>query len=97
VEIIDDELRINFARWLELADWKLQEARMDPDSKIIIILDGLDNFIDPESGFEESADWLPWTFPNSVRFIITCRKSAKGMNHFKERKYPLLFVENMRK
>jgi hypothetical protein len=33
---------------------------MDPDAKIVLILDGLENFIDSETGKEESADWVPW-------------------------------------
>lgn len=59
VEIIDDKLRINFNRWLEIAN-KIHEERMNGDSKIIIILDGLENFNDSEFHQEESADWVPW-------------------------------------
>jgi hypothetical protein len=50
---------MNFTRWLEIANQK-HEERLDPESKIILILDGLENFIDGETGMEESADWIPW-------------------------------------
>ena len=50
---------MNFARWLELASQK-HEERLDPDSKIIMILDGLENFHDVDTQGEESADWIPW-------------------------------------
>ena len=33
---------------------------MDSESKIILILDGLENFKDADTGGEESADWIPW-------------------------------------
>ena len=59
MEIIDDKLRMNFARWLELASQK-HEERLDPESKIIMILDGLENFHDVDTQGEESADWIPW-------------------------------------
>ena len=59
VEIIDDKLRMNFVRWLELASQK-QDERLDSESKIIMVLDGLENFKDADTGGEESADWIPW-------------------------------------
>jgi len=66
---------------------------LENDSKIIVILDGIDHFSDPETGEEESADWLPWTFPNHIQVIILCRKRAKALNHFKLRRCPLLYVD----
>ena len=63
VEIINDKLRMNFSRWLDIANQK-HEEKLDPESKIVIVLDGLDNFIDIDDGSEESADWIPWSFPD---------------------------------
>ncbi|CDW91345.1 histidine acid phosphatase family protein [Stylonychia lemnae] len=94
VEIIDDKLRMNFARWLELASQK-HEERLDPDSKIILILDGLENFHDVDTQGEESADWIPWTFPNHIKVILMTRKNSKAMNHFKLRKYPIIYMNGV--
>lgn len=58
-----------------------------------MILDGIDHFFDQETGEEESADWLPWTFPNHIQVIILCRKRAKALNHFKLRKCPVLYMD----
>lgn len=83
---------MNFARWLDIASTK-QSARLDNDARIIIILDGPENFSDSETGKEESVDWVPWTFPDEVRFIICTRKNSKAMNHFILRKYPILYLD----
>jgi hypothetical protein len=50
---------MNFNRWLEIANQKHDE-RLDTVSKIILVLDGLENFHDIDTNGEESADWLPW-------------------------------------
>ena len=91
IEIVDDKLRTNFARWLEIARKKQQQVD-ERQTKLILILDGIDNFIDKETGAEESADWVPWTFPDDVKAIITCNRKSKAMGHFKMRKYPMLNV-----
>ena len=45
---------------------------MDKSSKIILILDGPENFTD-ENGIEQSADWIPMTFPDRMKVIILAR------------------------
>lgn len=59
----------------------------------MLILDGLENFHDVDNDGEESADWIPWSFPDHIRVIIMTRKNSKAMNHFKLRKYPILFMD----
>lgn len=86
---------MNFARWLDIANQK-HEERLEGDSKIVIILDGIDNFFDQEDGTEESADWLPFTFPNHVQVIILTRKGSKAMNHFKSRHCPVLYMDPLK-
>ena len=92
---------MNFSRWLEIASQK-QEERLDPNSKvhynldnfqILLILDGLENFHDVDNDGQESADWIPWSFPDHIKVIIMTRKTSKAMNHFKLRKYPILYMD----
>ena len=68
VEILNDQLRINFRRWLEIAN-KNHKETMDRKTKIILILDGPEKFTD-EYGNEESGDWIPLTFPDVFKVII---------------------------
>lgn len=44
---------------------------------------------------EESADWIPWTFPNHIKVILMTRKNSKAMNHFKLRKYPIIYMNGV--
>lgn len=80
VHIIDDKLRINFSRCLDLVSNAIGQstnsgampAGNEPetdrdhnkDGRIIMILDGLENFRDRENDqgvdSEQSADWVPW-------------------------------------
>lgn len=71
VEILDDQLRTNFRQWLEMASKKHSEV-MEKSSKIILILDGPENFTD-ENGIEQSADWIPLSFPEKFKVIILAR------------------------
>jgi hypothetical protein len=52
--------------------------------------------VDSETGMEESADWIPWTYPDSIRFYIVTRKNSKAMNHFKLRKYPIIYIDGVK-
>jgi hypothetical protein len=122
VHIIDDKLRINFSRCLDLVSNAIgsssgsgatggassgpagnegAESERDAngahrEGRIIMILDGLENFRDRENDqgidSEQSADWVPWSFPDRFRVIILTRKRSKAMNHFKLRKCPLLYM-----
>lgn len=51
---------------------------MKPGSKIILILDGPEKFTD-ELGNEQSADWIPVSFPELFRVIIVSQKKSKAM------------------
>jgi len=117
VHIIDDKLRINFSRCLDLVSNAIGTTNTGPstagpagsegadserdtsggrEGRIIMILDGLENFRDRENDngldSEQSADWVPWSFPDRFRVIILTRKRSKAMNHFKLRKCPLLYM-----
>jgi hypothetical protein len=82
VHIIDDKLRINFSRCLDLVSNAIgstmgassgndehsqrdgSNGSRDGQGRIIMILDGLENFRDNENDqgidSEQSADWVPW-------------------------------------
>ena len=93
VEILDDQLRTNFREWLEMASKKHDEM-MDKTSKIILVLDGPENFTD-ENNIEQSADWIPVTFPERFKVIILARQKSKSMRHFIQRKYPMLILKGL--
>ena len=67
---------------------------MDKTSKIILVLDGPENFTD-ENGIEQSADWIPVTFPERFKVIILARQKSKSMRHFIQRKYPMLILKGL--
>jgi len=93
VEILDDQLRTNFRKWLEIANKEHKEL-MDKNSQIILILDGPENFTD-EYGNEQSADWIPLTFPEKFKVIILAKQKCKAMQHFIQRKYPILILKGV--
>lgn len=54
------------------------------DGKVILIIEGLENFLDPETGFESSIKfWLPKSFPKHIRVITTAAKGSKSYNYLK--------------
>ena len=94
VEILNDQLRTNFRRWLELAN-KLHKETMERNTQIIMILDGAEKFMD-EFGQEESADWIPIAFPEKFKVIISVQRKSKAMKHFIMRKYPIMLLNGFR-
>jgi hypothetical protein len=36
------------------------------------------------------------TFPDHIRVILLTRKNSKAINHFKLRKYPVLYLDNLK-
>jgi hypothetical protein len=55
------------------------------DGDIIIILEGLENFLDPETKKESSLKfWLPKTFPDNVRVIVTASPTSKSAAYMKD-------------
>jgi hypothetical protein len=67
---------------------------MEKSSKIIMVLDGPEKFTD-EFGVEQSADWIPVSFPSKFRFIIITNKKSKSMTHFQLRKYPIISIQGL--
>ena len=54
------------------------------DGEVIIVLEGVDNFRDEETKEESSLKfWLPKTFPDRVRFIITASPNSKSQEYLK--------------
>jgi len=50
--------------------------------KIVIIIEGVDQFIDSETGKEANiAFWLPECFPKNVKIIVTAAKGSESLEH----------------
>lgn len=35
------------------------------------------------------------TFPNHIKMVMMTRKNSKAMNHFKLRKYPIIYMDGV--
>lgn len=54
------------------------------DGDIIIVLEGLENFRDPDTNLESSLKfWLPKTFPERVRVIVTASPNSKSARYMR--------------
>jgi hypothetical protein len=78
VELLEEKLRKFFYYWLDLCSRKMSE-NVIYDGKIIIVLEGIENFMDPETKSESSLKfWLPKNLPEKIRFIVTASPSSKS-------------------
>jgi hypothetical protein len=54
------------------------------DGDIIIVLEGLENFRDPDTNLESSLKfWLPKTFPDRVKVIVTASPNSKSSKYMR--------------
>ena len=61
--------------------------------KIILIIEGIDHFIDPLTNQEAIvAFWLPRFFPKHVRIIITGDKASNSYKYFEEKKCKMIYI-----
>ena len=83
VELLEEKIRKNFSYWLDLCS-NLADKSVVYDGKIIILIEGLDNFKDPETGAESNIKfWLPKYFPKNVRVIVTADKNSQSNTHLR--------------
>lgn len=62
---------------------KIIKQKIAPNSKIILIIHKIDNFIDPKLGKATNIGfWLPKKLPPRVRIIATCHKDSEAMGYF---------------
>jgi hypothetical protein len=53
--------------------------------KIIIIIEGVDKFIDLESGKEANiAFWLPEKFPKNIKVLCSVSEGSEALTHFQK-------------
>ena len=67
---------------------------MEKNTKIILILDGPENFSD-DQGNEQSVDWIPSSFPPKFKVIILAKMKSKAMKIFIQRKYPMIVLKGL--
>ena len=59
------------------------KQKISSESKIILVIDRVDKFIDPTLSKEANiAFWLPRLLPDKVRVIITCDKASESFQYF---------------
>ena len=78
VELVEETLRKFFYYWLDLCSRKMKE-NVIYDGNVIVVLEGIENFYDPETKSESSLKfWLPKNLPENVRFIVTASPDSKS-------------------
>jgi hypothetical protein len=79
LEITEEKIRGLFGRWLEIVNDRLAEGH-NSYRRLIIIVDGIDKFLDP-SGKEERPDWLPYELPKNIKAIYTANTDSKASKY----------------
>lgn len=83
MELLDEKLRKYFHYWLDICSKKI-EQNVVYDSKVIIVIEGIENFIDRDTRNESSLKfWLPKNFPRKVRFIVTAEPESKSAEYLR--------------
>lgn len=61
--------------------------------KVILLIEGIDQFVDQETGLEAGvAFWLPKYFPERVRVICTADKDSEAFKYFKDKGSEILHI-----
>ena len=87
VELHEEKLRKYFSYWLDVCSERIeQQAIKNLDvqyNKIILVFEGIDYFLDRNSGKEGNiAFWLPQYFPKNVKVIVTADRESESMKYF---------------
>jgi len=94
VELLESKLVNYFSYWLDVSSRALM-ARVVDDSTIILIFDGINMFIDPETGEEANvALWFPQTFPLKIKVIVTTEPDTLAIRHFENCGCNILKIED---
>jgi len=80
-------LRKYFSYWLDVCNQRIEnQAIKNLDvmyNKIILVFEGIDYFLDRNSGKEGNiAFWLPKIFPKNVKVIVTADRESESMKYF---------------
>ena len=71
------------------------KQKISSESKIILVIDRVDRFIDPSMSKEANiAFWLPRILPEKVRVIITCDKNSESYAYFIKNKANILEISS---
>ncbi len=79
IELQEEKLRRYFNYWLEVCDRKLERQLIEGETdyrQIIVILEGIDCFLDDSGNESVIPFWLPELLPPRIRFIVTARKHS---------------------
>ncbi len=88
VELHGEKLRTYFKYWLDLCNRYIENQIINSAeciySKIIIVLDAIDQFVDCFNG-EHLANvslWLPQFFPPNIKVIVTGEENSEAVEYF---------------
>lgn len=77
MELVEEKLRKYFYYWLDVCSRKIKKNVLY-DANVIIVLEGIDLFVDSETGEEPSTKfWLPKTFPERIKCIVTVNPNSR--------------------
>lgn len=85
VDLLEEKIRKYFAYWLDTCSSEIEKQQVvlsthDIYEKIVIVIEGVDKFIDSETGKEANiAFWLPEFFPKNVRVICTVGAASESL------------------
>lgn len=83
MELLEEKLRKYFFYWLDICARKIKDTVVY-DGKIIIVIEGIENFIEPETRKESSLKfWLPSSFPQGVRVIVTAEPDSRSAEYLR--------------
>lgn len=88
--MLEEKIRKSFNYWLQICSIKAKKSVVY-DGKIIIIIEGLENIKDQETGLESNIKfWLPKFFPTNVRVIVTTSKNSESYTNLIRNGSPVL-------
>jgi hypothetical protein len=99
VDLLEENIRKFFAYWLDICSAEVEKqlviyCAQEIYHKIVIIIEGVDQFIDSETGKEANiAFWLPETFPKNVKVIVTASKGSESLEHLEKTKCEIVDVK----
>lgn len=87
MELLEEKLRVYFQYWLNVCSNSLTKQvlddKQDTYDKIILVIEGIDKFIDQQTNSEALVSyWLPKFFPNRIRVIVTADQGSEALKYF---------------
>ena len=79
---------------METVGSRVQEQGSDI-KRVILIIDGVDQFLDDQYQKEEIPDWLPGEFPPNVKMIVTANVNSRSYKYLQTKKCPTIHIQEL--